>query len=185
MVSMTSGHGQIVNIASLASIFGVPRKTLDDWLRRGMPVIQRGGRGKAWQIDTREALDWLVEEKVRLRPAAAIEKAPRPGADKLQAIGLTLEQLDISNSENFMPIDEYREQHGLDEEEWSYLCAFGFPVHLHRTDSGEVSSVVDVARAALWRVYFSIFVEVAGGNGESSRLGSSLREVKLAGCAGG
>ena len=40
--------GQVVNRADLANINGVSLPTIDDWVRRGCPVMQRGARGRAW-----------------------------------------------------------------------------------------------------------------------------------------
>lgn len=177
VASGTAPRGETVNIAGLCSLFGIARKVADDWIRRGLPVVQRGGRGKAWEIDTRAAIDWHVAEQVRLRPPPRPEGAPVPGPEHLAGLGLSLEQLDLGNPENLVPLKQYRAEHEIDDDEWAGLCVFGFPAHLRATESGGVETVVDRARADLWRLYFATFAELAGGNG-LRRPGASLLEAR-------
>jgi len=54
-----SGRGQIVNRAEVADLFGVAEATVDQWIRRGMPVVQRGAKGIAWKINSADVSDWL------------------------------------------------------------------------------------------------------------------------------
>ena len=42
------------NKAELAEWFGVSVATVDAWLRRGAPYIQKGGPGKGWVLDLRD-----------------------------------------------------------------------------------------------------------------------------------
>ena len=46
------------NKAVAADFFGVSLPTLDVWIRRGMPVIQRGSRGVPWELDLLEITRW-------------------------------------------------------------------------------------------------------------------------------
>ena len=81
---------RIGNRADVANWFGVAPTTVDQWLRRGCPYLQRGGRGKQWQFDflavakwkygapddvegdpeklpAKERLDWFRSERERLK----------------------------------------------------------------------------------------------------------------------
>lgn len=68
----TEIRGQTINKARLASLAGVTLKTVDDWVRRGLPVVAKGGNGRPWEIDSAEALDWIVAFR------AGPETAPGP-----------------------------------------------------------------------------------------------------------
>ena len=46
------------NKAELAEWFGVSVATVDAWLRRGAPYIQKGGPGKGWVLDLRYVAQW-------------------------------------------------------------------------------------------------------------------------------
>lgn len=55
--------GQIVNRTGLSDIFGVALNTIDSWVKRGCPVVQKGGgRGQEWQFNTADVGKWLRAE---------------------------------------------------------------------------------------------------------------------------
>jgi phage terminase Nu1 subunit (DNA packaging protein) len=54
-------RGKNVTRIEIADLFGVSHTTVDAWIKRGMPVLQRGSRGKAWQINTAEVSAWLEQ----------------------------------------------------------------------------------------------------------------------------
>ncbi len=56
--------GLIVTRTELADIFGVAMTTVDNWVRRGLPVIQRGTKGKAWQFNTSDVASWLERRAI-------------------------------------------------------------------------------------------------------------------------
>ena len=47
-----------VNKAELAAWFYVSLPTIEAWIRRGMPISQRGSRGVPWVIDILEVAEW-------------------------------------------------------------------------------------------------------------------------------
>lgn len=51
-----------VNRAELAEIFGVTVVTVDAWVRRGCPFIQRGSKGTPWIFDTAEVVKWRTDQ---------------------------------------------------------------------------------------------------------------------------
>jgi phage terminase Nu1 subunit (DNA packaging protein) len=55
-------RGRDVNRSDLAEINGVSMPTIDDWVRRGCPVVQRGGRGRAWQFNTADVRNWREDD---------------------------------------------------------------------------------------------------------------------------
>lgn len=60
-MSNRKGRGQEVNRTELAEFFGIAMPTVDDWIRRGCPVVERGGRGRAWKFNTAEVATWRIE----------------------------------------------------------------------------------------------------------------------------
>lgn len=54
----------IVTRSGLNEIFGRSLPTIDRWIASGMPVVERGGKGKEWQIDTAAVFQWR-ENKIR------------------------------------------------------------------------------------------------------------------------
>ncbi|AHF03424.1 terminase [Marichromatium purpuratum 984] len=50
--------GRLANKAQVAEFFEVSVPTVDAWLRRGCPVVERGGRGRQWRIDLLEVARW-------------------------------------------------------------------------------------------------------------------------------
>ncbi len=61
----------IVNRAELASIFDISLPTVDAWVRKGCPVVERGGRGREWQFFVPDVFNWRVISEVAKRAAAA------------------------------------------------------------------------------------------------------------------
>lgn len=72
-VSGRKGRGQILNRTEMADHLGVVMTTLDDWVRRGCPVVQRGSRGRPWQFNSADVRAWR-DEDIR-RDASRVETA--------------------------------------------------------------------------------------------------------------
>lgn len=51
--------GKQVNRSGLAETFGVVTVTVDSWVKKGCPFVERGGRGKEWVFDTADIARWL------------------------------------------------------------------------------------------------------------------------------
>lgn len=99
--------GQVVNRADLANINGVSLPTIDDWVRRGCPVMQRGARGRAWQFNTAEVRNWR-DDDIR---AQAVEAGPVT-KDELILRKLRAEteqaELDLSKARNeLVPVEQF------------------------------------------------------------------------------
>jgi phage terminase Nu1 subunit (DNA packaging protein) len=69
------------NKAEAAQFFDVSVPTIDAWIRRGCPYIQKGGPGKGWVIDLRDAAAWYFgkadqateEDPEKLDPKARLD----------------------------------------------------------------------------------------------------------------
>ena len=57
-------RGNTVGKREIAEIFGVADTTVDQWIRRGCPVVQRGAKGVSWQINTADVSEWLKTRAV-------------------------------------------------------------------------------------------------------------------------
>lgn len=71
--------GQVVNKAGLGRVAGVTLKTVDDWVRRGLPVLTKGTNGQQWRIDTAAAIDWIVSQRVALARAQGVTPSSAGG----------------------------------------------------------------------------------------------------------
>ena len=49
----------ILNKAELATDLEVSLPTVDAWVRRGCPVLERGGLGRPYRFDWRDVVEWL------------------------------------------------------------------------------------------------------------------------------
>ena len=49
---------RIGNKAQCAAFFDVTLSTIEAWIRKGMPILQQGSRGVAWEIDLLEVCKW-------------------------------------------------------------------------------------------------------------------------------
>lgn len=96
-MSNKKGRGDILNRAEMAHHLGIGAPTLDDWVRRGCPVVQRGGRGRPWQFNSADVRDWR-DDDIR-RAAARVEES---SADELKRRKLQAEtervELDLARA---------------------------------------------------------------------------------------
>ena len=61
-MSNKKGRGQNLNRTEMSDHLGVAMSTLDDWVRRGCPVVSRGGRGRRWQFNSADVRAWRDED---------------------------------------------------------------------------------------------------------------------------
>lgn len=68
--------GKLVSRAELADFMGKTPPTIDRWVVRGCPVAKEGGRGRAYQFNTADVNEWLLqEERNSLRSTAESSEA--------------------------------------------------------------------------------------------------------------
>lgn len=105
-MSNKRGRGVILNRTDAADYFGIAMTTLDDWVRRDCPVVQRGGRGRAWQFNTADLMKWreadIRAESQGVRSASADELKRR----KLEA-ETEMVELDLAKAKEMVaPIEQ-------------------------------------------------------------------------------
>lgn len=57
-----SRKGKLVSRGDLADLMGVTPPTVDRWVARGCPVGKEGGRGRAYQFNTADVIEWLRQD---------------------------------------------------------------------------------------------------------------------------
>ena len=82
--------GEKVSLAHFASILGCTDPTVRKYIRDGMPVDKKGSSGKASEIDTARAIEWLIENAV-LGATGQVNNFDRDRARKMAADADTAE----------------------------------------------------------------------------------------------
>ena len=54
--------GILLSKVELAHYFGVTRPTVDDWVRSGCPVAQKGNRRTPWQFNSADVYAWRLRQ---------------------------------------------------------------------------------------------------------------------------
>src|SRR4051794_16026613 len=70
-------HGRIVNRVQLGDFLGVSLPTVDAYVRRGCPFVQRGNKGQEWQFNSADVVEWLKNDAVERE----VGKADDPDID--------------------------------------------------------------------------------------------------------
>jgi len=101
------GRGQLLNRTQMADHLGVAMPTLDDWVRRGCPVVERGGRGRSWKFNSAEVRAWR-DEDIR----AELQDTRHASTDELKRRKLQAEteqaELDLARAkEEVVPIEQF------------------------------------------------------------------------------
>lgn len=100
------GKGKLVNKAELAEIFGVAMPTIDDWVKRGCPAVERGAKGRAWTFNTSDVRQWRDDDIRRNSASDADSSIEELKRRKLAAETVAAElELAISKSE-VAPLDQ-------------------------------------------------------------------------------
>ncbi len=53
-------NGKILNRKEIDEVFGVALTTIDSWVRRGCPVIERAGKGKMSKYESGTVFSWAI-----------------------------------------------------------------------------------------------------------------------------
>ncbi|TIH12754.1 hypothetical protein D0S45_17440 [Marinifilum sp. JC120] len=111
------GDISIVDKQGLAVALGISLPTVSVRVREGMPCVQEGGRGKPWQFDLAECVQWHVDRAVEKEVGVTDEGMSR--ADLLKA--LLVEDLKIKRVASAQAL---REVCLVDEVERAIATAF-------------------------------------------------------------
>ncbi len=88
-MSGASIEGRPVNRAELASLCGVSLPTVDTWVEKGCPYIERGSKGREWQFDSAAVIDWRIQRAVENAVSGYEDTSgnvPREEADRRRAV---------------------------------------------------------------------------------------------------
>lgn len=99
--------GLNINKDELAQMMGVSLPTIDAWVRKGMPVVERGGRGRPWTFNTDAVRRWREDLKAEeagpkdLSTAAQLEL-------RLKQIAVEREELALARDKGLVaPVDAF------------------------------------------------------------------------------
>lgn len=88
--------GSEVNKAGLAEVFGVSLPTVNSWVRRGCPVLQRGSKARQWLFNTADVAQWREDEAA----AAAVGDTSKMDMDEArrrnEAAKAAMSELDLA-----------------------------------------------------------------------------------------
>ena len=63
---MNDNDINIANKRELARIFGCTTKTIDEWVKKGMPIKSSGKKGIENEYNTAECINWRIQDKTAL-----------------------------------------------------------------------------------------------------------------------
>lgn len=63
--TMSNVAGREITRAEVSALFGIALTTVDAWVRRGCPIVEKGGRGIPHKFDSAAVFWWAVEDAQR------------------------------------------------------------------------------------------------------------------------
>lgn len=81
--------GRTVNRAELAGFFGISLPTVDSWLRKGCPIVERGSKGREAKFDSAAVIAWRVKSAVADATSGlgdGVDKVSKDEADRRRAV---------------------------------------------------------------------------------------------------
>lgn len=81
--------GRLVNRADLASLCSVSLPTVDAWVEKGCPYVERGSKGREWKFDSAAVIDWRIQRAVENAVSGYEDesgKISREEADRRKAV---------------------------------------------------------------------------------------------------
>lgn len=82
---------QIVDLNTLALALSMSVPTLRARIREGMPCVEEGGRGKSWQFDLAECIQWNTQREVN-RSAAVLDDGMTKSQLEMEALRLKVQR---------------------------------------------------------------------------------------------
>ena len=97
------------NKALVADFFGVAITSVDGWVRRGCPYVQRGERGTPWVFDLLQLAEWRFGgQKSAAEEVDPEDRPPKERRDWYEGDQVRIE-LEVRKG-NLITLDEYREE---------------------------------------------------------------------------
>jgi hypothetical protein len=186
MKSPTYNRGQ------LAKKYRVSVQTVDAWMRRGCPHVQRSKGRREHVFELNEVARWraqqLAEDSQR-RGYANGGRRPIPDAARewLDTIAIGQELLlpwlvdkcetPPHVAELVVPADEYRRESGIDGDEMLYRVLYGLPT-LPPAPGTKHGARISLPHARAWLLMFSGFIESIGGDGMAKRIACEAHRLR-------
>ncbi len=93
---MVQKPGKVVNKRELAEFFGVSPQSIDGWLSRGCPVLERGAPLVGYKFDTAAVAEWRAEQRVAEAIAEAKPQNPEDAFERKTAAEASLAELKLA-----------------------------------------------------------------------------------------
>lgn len=91
----------------MADAIGITPPTLDEWVRRGCPAVQKGARGRAWEFNSAAVMKWREEDIRDQTKGVEVSSADELRRRKLEA-EVELVELDLSREKGAVVlVEEY------------------------------------------------------------------------------
>ena len=133
---------ETINRAELARELGVSLPTIDDWVRRGCPVVSKGSKGRASEFSISEVRAWRAEDVAnRCYSREELRILRQSGQEHLNSLRLRVEDsakhflwYSFTRGSDIM-VEYLRDKRGIPENEakkvvvafylhWSYIYEF-------------------------------------------------------------
>lgn len=72
--------GKLVNKAELAEICGVSLTSIDNWIRQGLPYVEKGDLSSPWTFDTYQVIKWKTKKAPKPTKLATSTDSEEPEA---------------------------------------------------------------------------------------------------------
>jgi phage terminase Nu1 subunit (DNA packaging protein) len=108
VISLPVPSARQANKAQVAEWFNVSVATVDAWLRRGCPSVQRGDKSHAWVFDLLYVAEWRFGKPEKEENINPEDMSPKERRDWYEGEKVRVE-LEISKG-NLITLDQYREE---------------------------------------------------------------------------
>lgn len=108
-VAPTVPQSRRANKMEVAEFFGVSLPTIDAWIRRGCPNVQKGSRGVSWVFDLLQVAEWrFTGERVPDNEVSPEDMHPKDRKDWYEGEKVRI-ALEVEKG-NLITLDQYREE---------------------------------------------------------------------------
>lgn len=95
------------NKAEVAAFFGISVNTVEKWLQRGAPVVQKGERGVPWCLDLLEVALWKYAPRPVTGPEGEVDPSLLPPKDRKDWYESEIKRRDLQVRDGeLIPADE-------------------------------------------------------------------------------
>ncbi|GHE88365.1 hypothetical protein GCM10016455_05620 [Aliiroseovarius zhejiangensis] len=103
----TRGRGIQLNRAEMADAMGITPPTLDEWIRRGCPAVQKGARGRPWIFNSAQVMRWREDDVRAQSKGVEVSSKEELNRRKLEA-EVELVELELATATALVaPVEEF------------------------------------------------------------------------------